>query len=164
MGTEGHNDRVVLAIGAFKLVKAALLIGLAIVSFRFAGLVSTPRDPLRGAAHAVAWLGAFPGRHAVVGALRRAWAIEPGKAETFGFVCIGYSAVFLVEGMGLLFRKRWAEWLTIAVTTSFVPFEIYELVEHFGIGKIIALVLNVAVVVYLVWHRLRARGGAARRR
>ena len=56
----------------------------------------------------------------------------------------------MVEGTGLVLRKRWAEWLTIVVTSSFVPFEAYELVHKPGVGKAVALVVNVAIVVYLI--------------
>ena len=70
---------------------------------------------------------------------------------------LAYAAVFLVEGIGLLRRRRWAEWLTVVVTASFIPFEIYELVHQPGAGKIAALALNVVIVVYLAWRRLKDR-------
>ena len=60
-----------------------------------------------------------------------------------------YSAVFLTEGVGLALGKRWAEYLTIATTASLLPLEIYELAKHASIGKVLALVINLAVVVYL---------------
>ena len=40
--------------------------------------------------------------------------------------------------------------MTVGVTASFIPFEVYEIVEHFGPGKVVALVLNVAIAGYLV--------------
>src|SRR5262249_47735664 len=61
---------------------------------------------------------------------------------------------------GLLLKKRWAEWLTVLVTASFVPFEVYEIAQRGGAAKIAALVLNVAIVAYLGWRvgaRLSAR-------
>jgi uncharacterized membrane protein (DUF2068 family) len=151
------SDSIVFLIGAFKLVKAALLIWLGLVSLRFAGLVSVPHDPLRIVWKAVTWLGAFPGRHTVVGTLQRIWTVDPHKAQWLGILSFAYAIVFLVEGVGLTLRKRWAEWLTVAVTASFIPFEIYELVEHFGGGKLIALTLNAAILGYLLWRRLSHR-------
>jgi uncharacterized membrane protein (DUF2068 family) len=32
----------------------------------------------------------------------------------------------LVEGGGLFYRKRWAEWLTVVATSLLVPLEVYE--------------------------------------
>jgi uncharacterized membrane protein (DUF2068 family) len=43
----------------------------------------------------------------------------------------GIAALFLTDETGLLFRKRWAEWLTIVATNSLMPIEVYELVKKF---------------------------------
>ena len=59
--------------------------------------------------------------------------------------------------MGLVCKKHWAAWLTVVVTGSFIPLEIYEMVAHFGAGKVVALAINVAIVIYLVWVRLSER-------
>jgi len=63
----------------------------------------------------------------------------------------GYAALFLTEGTGLLFRKRWAEWLTIVATSSLMPIEVYELVEKFTAVRLFALLINAAVVLYLIY-------------
>ena len=55
---------------------------------------------------------------------------------------------------GLLLRKMWAEVLTVIVTTSFIPLEIYELVVHRSWAKAAVIVVNVGVVLYLL-RRLR---------
>jgi uncharacterized membrane protein (DUF2068 family) len=61
-----------------------------------------------------------------------------------------YSAIFLTEGVGLALAKRWAEYLTIISTASLLPLEVYELAKHASVGKGLALVINLAVVVYLI--------------
>jgi uncharacterized membrane protein (DUF2068 family) len=68
-----------------------------------------------------------------------------------------YAAVFAVEGIGLLLRKGWAEVMTVIITTSFIPLEIYELVEHPSWAKVLVIVVNVFVVAYLM-RRLRREG------
>ena len=62
-----------------------------------------------------------------------------------------YAALFLTEGTGLLFRKRWAEWLTIVATSSLMPIELYELVKQFTAVRLLALLVNAAVVLYLTY-------------
>jgi hypothetical protein len=59
--------------------------------------------------------------------------------------------------------KRWAEYLTLIVTASFLPLEIYELSVRVSVLKLIAFVLNIAVVVYLLYAKrlFGIRGGAA---
>ena len=140
--------RLVRIIGAFKLVKATLLIALG-----FAGLLSVPQDVAAFARHALRWMGAFPGHTLVRHAIGKLGALDEATAEKFGIVALAYAAVFVVEGIGLLCKKRWAEWMTVGVTASFLPIEVYELAKRFSAGKVVALMLNVAIVIYLIWHR-----------
>jgi uncharacterized membrane protein (DUF2068 family) len=144
---------LVVLIGIFKLVKATLLIGLGL-----GGLLGMQRDMAHGVARAIAWIGTFPGRHTLARAVGRLWSLDPRTSHELGALALCYASVFVVEGIGLLRKKEWAEWLTVAVTASFIPFEIYELVEQFGAGRIVALLLNVAIVVYLAARRIRERG------
>lgn len=140
-------------IGGFKLVKATLLVALGL-----AALLGAAHETIEGAERAVEWLGFFPGHAGVHRALVRLDHVDDAKAAWFGVAALAYAAVFTVEGVGLLLGKRWAEWMTVIVTTSFVPIEVYEMIEHFSGGKVVALALNVAIVIYLVARRLEERG------
>jgi uncharacterized membrane protein (DUF2068 family) len=71
-----------------------------------------------------------------------------------------YAVVFAIDGVGLLLVPCWAEYLTLIVTASFIPLEIYDLVQHASVPKLIAIAVNAAIVVYLA-VKLRA---AERRR
>jgi len=66
-----------------------------------------------------------------------------------------YAAIFFTEGLGLAFRKRWAEYFTIITTSSLLPLEIYELAKRVSVGRALALLINLAVVVYLVYELRR---------
>jgi uncharacterized membrane protein (DUF2068 family) len=145
----GKSNRVITAIGLFKLIKAAVLVTLGI-----AGLAKDPSDLAHRIRHLASWMGISPGGHALAHVLGKLSAFDDHKARQLAVGSLCYAAVFLVEGIGLLCRRRWAEWLTVAVTASFIPIEIYEAVEHFGAGKIVALVLNVAILGYLLWRRI----------
>ena len=63
-----------------------------------------------------------------------------------------YAALFLTEGIGLWLLKRWAEWFTVVITGSLVPFEIYEIYRHPTIAKVLVLMINLAVVGYLLYR------------
>ncbi len=67
------------------------------------------------------------------------------------------------EAVGLWHEKRWAEYLTVVATAGFLPFEILELVDRVTVLRVGALVINLAVLVYLLWakHLFGLRGGAA---
>jgi uncharacterized membrane protein (DUF2068 family) len=86
----------------------------------------------------------------VLGYLGRAFKYSPHRLVELGLIVTLLAAVEATEMVGLWFGKRWAEYLTFIVTTLFVPVEIYELTEGVSIIKIITLVINVAIVVYLL--------------
>jgi len=68
-----------------------------------------------------------------------------------------------VEAVGLWLQKRWAEYLTFLATTLFLPLEVYELTKTVSPFKVIALIINLAVVIYLLYAKrlFGLRGGAA---
>jgi uncharacterized membrane protein (DUF2068 family) len=76
---------------------------------------------------------------------------------------LGYALIETVEGVGLWFGKRWAEYLAVVATAAFLPIEVYELTEKLSWFKVGTLVLNVAAVLYiLIGKRLFGlRGGHA---
>jgi len=90
-----------------------------------------------------------------------AWfsGLKPSRIDALGWVTLAYAAIFAVEGVGLWLRKRWAEWLTTLVTASLIPLEIYELVVRPSFGKATVLVLNVAIVWYLIIQLRTSRFG-----
>jgi uncharacterized membrane protein (DUF2068 family) len=145
-------DRLVVLIGLFKLVKAALLVTVGVV-----GLTTGPESLARAAERAARWLGGLPGQHTLHRTADKLWSLDGPRAHRLSALALAYAAVFVVEGVGLVRKKHWAEWLTVAVTASFIPLEIYEIAAHFGPGKLVALVLNVLIVIYLVRVRLRDR-------
>jgi len=55
--------------------------------------------------------------------------LDDKKIKALSGLTFAYSALFLVEGTGLFFEKRWAEYLTIVATVSFILVEIYELLK-----------------------------------
>ena len=79
-----------------------------------------------------------------------------------GALVLVYAGVRFAEAYGLWLERRWAEWLTVIVTSSFIPFEIYELARRPGPGKVVALALNGAIAAYLAARRVRAHADAPR--
>ena len=55
-------------------------------------------------------------------------------------------------------RKRWAEWLTIIATASLIPFEIYAIVKEHTALRVATVIVNIAVVLYLIWRVRTSRG------
>lgn len=73
-----------------------------------------------------------------------------------GIAALGYGVLELVEGVGLWLDQLWAEYLTVIATSLLVPFELYELVHKPSLLKAGGIVVNIAIVAYLV-YALRKR-------
>lgn len=61
----------------------------------------------------------------------------------------------LTEGIGMLFRVKWAGWLAIGESAFFVPVEIYKLLEDFSWFMVGVTVINIGIVWYLYVNRER---------
>jgi uncharacterized membrane protein (DUF2068 family) len=97
--------------------------------------------------------GGSPGEsqlRGVLGYLRKAFEYSPHRLIQLGLVVTAYAALEASEMVGLWFSKRWAEYLTFVATTALVPVEIYELTLGVSVFKMLTLVINVAIVVYLL--------------
>ena len=131
-------------IAVFKLLKTILLIVTGVCVFKLM-LVG---DGLLY--HWVSVLGLNPDGFYVEQAVNKAASIPPDKLKLLGTGSFVYAALFLTEGVGLWMQKRWAEWFTIIITASLIPLEIYEIFRHTTISRIVVLIINVAVLVYLI--------------
>jgi len=146
-----RRDRGLALIAVFKLVKVALLVAVG------CGALELVHDPVTtGARYSAALLTAGVDRRLTQLLLARVSGLSPERLEALGIGAFLYAALFAVEGIGLWRGRRWAEYLTSVATASFVPIELYELVRRFTATRLSALVLNLAVLVYLA-HHLRAR-------
>ncbi|MGO9637815.1 MAG: DUF2127 domain-containing protein [Terracidiphilus sp.] len=61
-----------------------------------------------------------------------------------------YAGLDLVEGIGLYLEKTWAEYLTLAITASFLPWEVFEIFRRLTLVRVSLLTVNVLVFVYLL--------------
>jgi len=146
------NPVTLLLIGLFKLLKGIALLAVGIGALRF-----LHRDLAHSIEHWVNILRVDPDNRHVHALLSRAFRVTPHQLKALSAGTFIYAALFLTEGTGLVMRRRWAEYLTIITTGGLVPLEVYEIAKHVTPVKIAVLILNIAIVVYLV---VRVRRGA----
>lgn len=93
----------------------------------------------------------------------RLFSLQSSRLHLFAVVALVYALVEGIEAVGLWYAKRWAEYLTLIVTASLLPVEIYELLHHASPFKALAFAVNIAVVVYLLFAKrlFGLRGGVA---
>jgi uncharacterized membrane protein (DUF2068 family) len=144
-----QRDRILAMIAAFKFVKALTLIAIGVSALKLVGsdLLDQSNTVFDALGHSI---DVFP----VLKLLRDIGALAPNSLKLAGAGAFLYAALFLTEGVGLWRQKRWAEYLTVIATASFIPFEVYELVLKRTWPRVGALVINVLVVLYLL-YRLR---------
>ena len=145
MAKRRSHGRGLRLIAAFKLLK-----GLALLALGIGALKLLHKDVAAVVEH---WINIFqvdPRSHYIQLLLAKLSIVDDRRLKELSVGTFIYSAIFLAEGVGLALGKRWAEYLTIVTTASLLPLEVYELVKHVGIGKGVALVINLAVVAYLI--------------
>jgi uncharacterized membrane protein (DUF2068 family) len=144
------KSNTLFLIALFKLVKGILLLAVGIGALRY-----LHRDLAHSVEHLVNILRVDPENRYVHKLLSRALSVSPRQLKELSIGTFIYSALLLTEGVGLLLRQHWAEYFTIITTAGLIPLEIYELVKHVSLAKIVVLIINAAIVVYLV---MRVRG------
>ena len=84
--------------------------------------------------------------------------IDAIKPVNVGWVATGallYGLLSVTEGVGLALRTRWAGMLVVVESGFFVPLETYSLITHPTPTIVAVLLVNVAIVVYLLRNRER---------
>src|SRR5215469_11778185 len=61
--------------------------------------------------------------------LDHASILDDPMLRRIGFAAFCYAALGIVEGIGLYLEKVWAEYLTLIITGSFLPWEIVEVIR-----------------------------------
>jgi uncharacterized membrane protein (DUF2068 family) len=164
------RDKVVLRVIAVdRALHFVLLAALAVVIFFFAANSDRLRQPVfKALADLQSGLGgpARNSHHGIVYELHHLFSIDSGTLTKIGFVVAAYALLEGAEAVGLWYQRRWAEYLTFIATTLLLPLEIYELTHRLSALKILTLIINIAVVVYLLLAKrlFGLRGGAAAER
>lgn len=145
-----YHDRGLIAIGFFKLVEAAffVLVGVGALHFLY-------HDLGDAALRLAQRLRMDPDGRLFSFILDHLDDITAHRLRQIGVATFFYAGLRVTEGVGLLMEKLWAEYLTVAATTIFLPWEVYEIVQRLDWIRIGLLVVNLSVLAYLAWalHR-----------
>lgn len=135
-----------MAIGLFKLGKAILffLLGIGAVHLLHKDL----GDEIMRLATALKF---DPESKVVTLLLDKVDLIDAHRLKQISLATFGYSLLALTEGIGLMLEKVWAEYLTLSLTISFLPWELFELARHPNWFRLSLLAINLAVLAYLIW-------------
>ena len=145
-------SRGVMLIGLFKFSKAIFFTCLGLAALR---MVHRSLGDL--VLHLTDVLPVDPEGRLVSLLMDKADLIGSHQLREFSLGTIGYAVVCLVEGTGLLLQKSWAEYFTVLLTTLALPWELFELARRPSWFRLGLLLVNLAVLGYLVWILKRTR-------
>jgi uncharacterized membrane protein (DUF2068 family) len=142
-----RHDRGLLAIGAFKLVEAVFFLLVGVGAFHL-----IHQDLGDATLRLAARMRIDPDGRLVSWVLDHLDAITAHRLRQIGVATFFYAGLRVTEGVGLLKEKLWAEYLTVAMTGSFLPWELYEIVRRPDWIRFCLLAANLTVLGYLVWR------------
>jgi len=137
-------DRGIRLIAYFKFFKGVLLVASGIGLFKL-----LHKDVAEVVNHWSSTLHFDPDNSHIHDVLLRAYVVNQRQLKVLGVGSFVYAAIFLTEGSALLMQKRWAKYFTAIITASFIPLELWELVEHFSTIRTVVIMVNVIILWYL---------------
>lgn len=140
-----RRNRLLILIAAFKFSQALLFIAVGVGAFRL--LHKDIGDVLT---QLVEHLRFNPESRFVNFILDKSSLVNDRLLRRIGEVGFIYAALDLLEGTGLYLEKGWAEYLTLGITASFLPWEIFEVLRRVTWIRGGLLLVNALVFFYLI--------------
>jgi uncharacterized membrane protein (DUF2068 family) len=140
-----HHNRWLILIAAFKLAQALLFVLIGVGALQLlhkdvGDLLTQLADHLRF----------NPESKFINFILDKASLLDDRLLRRIGAVVFVYASLDMLEGIGLYLEKTWAEYLTLAITASFLPLEIYEVFRRVTLVRVSLLTVNLLVLFYLL--------------
>ena len=165
------RDKIVLRIIAIdRAVHFVVLAVLAVAVFLFAAHEVRVRDVFFRVVDAVQGTAGgttHTARGGFLHSVEHLFALRSSTLYELAAAAAAYAVLEGVEAVGLWFQRRWAEYLTFVATIVFLPYEVYELTRTVSPFKVLALIVNLAIAVYLLLAKrlfgLRGGGEAEER-
>jgi uncharacterized membrane protein (DUF2068 family) len=153
--TRHKHNKCLVVIAGYKLLQALLFLAIGLGARHL--LHRDVGDELSALADHLRF---NPESHLVNFVLDKAELLNDPILVQIGLLAFSYSAVSMVEGIGLYLEKAWAEYLTLLITASFLPWELFEIYRRQTLVRFGLLAVNLAVFWYLlqlVLKRVRSR-------
>jgi uncharacterized membrane protein (DUF2068 family) len=141
-----NRNRWLIAIGVLKLLKAILFVAMGFGMIRL--LHKDIADVLY---RAVLALRFDPENHIINVLLEKSTLLSPRILKEISAGMFLYAILDTIEGIGLVLEKTWAEYFTLGLTGALLPWEMYEIIRHVTILKIVVTIVNLAVFLYLLY-------------
>ena len=143
---KASRQRWLLVIGLFKFAKGVffILIGVGVLKL-------VHRDLADLLLRLALSLRIDPESHLVNLLMDKAQSLTPHRLRWIGTAVFFDAGLDFIEATGLMLRKAWAEYFTLILTASFLPWELFEIIRHVTAVKIVLTLVNLLVVIYLAY-------------
>jgi uncharacterized membrane protein (DUF2068 family) len=159
--THRYGPLLLIAVG--KLLKAAFLLALAAAVLRL-----VHRDVEEVLHRWAREVHVDSASRLLSEAIAKVAGVSDRQLQVIALALFLYAALFAAEGVGLLLRKVWAEYLTVVSTALLLPIEVYELARHATLARAAILMVNLVILIYLIarlrslWRERKETTGAGR--
>ena len=140
-----RHDKWLILIAAFKLAQALLFAALGVGALKL-----LHKDAADLLAQLAEHLHHTPETRFVNFLLKYAPLVNDHLLRRIGAMVFIYAGLDLIEGIGLYLEQTWAEYLTLAITASFLPLEVFEVFRRITLIRVSLLVVNALVFLYLL--------------
>ena len=148
-----RHDRELKALRAVASLELAK--GLIVMLAGF-GVLSLRHHDVWGVADSLLYLLHInPDRHFARLFLDWADKVTDTRLLIIAVMAMAYSLLRFVEAYGLWRERAWAEWLALVSGALYVPFEVWDLVRKPTWIRAGVLVINLLVVAYMAYLRMR---------
>jgi uncharacterized membrane protein (DUF2068 family) len=152
LDTEKNIDRGIRAVAVFEAAKGSVVL---LAGF---GLLALLHRDLQVIAERLVELSHLnPAHHYPTIFIEAMSKMNDSRIMAFAAFAGIYAAVRFVEAYGLWRLRAWAEWFAIVSGSIYVPIEIYEVARHVTWLRVTVLIVNLAIVAYLVYVRVWMR-------
>ena len=86
----------------------------------------------------------------LLGLIKHAFTLNQHTLTLLAAGAAAYAAIEIIEAVGLWLAQRWGEYFAMVVTSVGLPYEIYDLTAKVTVLRVVAFVINLALVLYLV--------------
>jgi uncharacterized membrane protein (DUF2068 family) len=150
LNLRGHRGqvKVLRAVASFELAK-----GLVVLAAGCGVLMLLHKDTSEIAQNLLQLLHISPDHRVARVFLEWADRLTDKKLWAVASLAATYATLRFVEAYGLWKARPWAEWIALVSGAAYLPFEVRELIRKLSFFHVTLLVVNLAVVLYMVYLR-----------
>ena len=136
-------------VAVFEASKGLLVVALAVILIAVRGQIEDYTEDFLFALHL------SPDRRFARLVMDAATKLSDVHAWTVFLAGATYSTVRFVEAWGLWHFRVWAEWFALLSGTLYLPWEILKVAERASWERVGILVINIAIILYMLVIRVR---------